>query len=172
MISQTIAPAVQTSGNRTELAEAVISILEHQLEGFRSIHEVTTRMHEKFAQSGSGALSEGVLQRSTQLQHIQESEKKLQALKAQWAASLEGHGMSEDVRVRALIDACQEMVRRIVELDCRMYQVASKRQRFLQAELAGVHQHRRPITAYLDTTTPSAACSVPVAGRNVHFPKA
>lgn len=161
-------PVRPSNAEAAAATHELIAVLEHQLAGFRTLHQVTARLSEQFAQAGSAALAEGLQQRALHLQRLQESEEKLQALTAQWAASPD----APESRVHELLQACQEAIHQIVELDRKLHRTASTRQRGLQQELAGLHQRRRPISVYLDTTAPAPAAAPPFAGRNVHFSKA
>lgn len=144
----------------------IVAILEHQLEGFRAIQEVTAKMKEQFIHGGSIVLAQGARRRADQLRSIQESEKRLIALKREWEATSQA-GWQGDQRIHALIDACQATIHRIVELDRQLHEAAKARQESIQGELAGIHQRRRPIHAYLEVTPATKACPVTVTGRNV-----
>jgi hypothetical protein len=155
----------------SSIADEIVSVLEYQLAGFRTIHDITIRMKELFSESDSVTLAKGLQERAASLERIQESEKRLKELKLQWRASSGLPPTTQDARIGTLVDECQAVIGEIVELDRSLHQTALARQTVIEAELTESHQRRRPLTAYLGNPLPTATYSIPVSGRNVHFPE-
>ncbi|MDP7128927.1 MAG: hypothetical protein QF437_00450 [Planctomycetota bacterium] len=147
-----------SKNNRTE---DVVSILETQLGAFRSIYEITSRMRDKFARSDVNVLKNGLQERKAHLENAHKLESQLRELKREWEAT------SRDARVSELVDECQKVINKIVDLDMALHRDASHQQRVIKAELSETHQRRQPIATYLATPAISASYSVPVAGRSV-----
>jgi len=149
------------SVSKNNHTEDVVSILETQLSAFRSIYDITARMRDKFAQSDANVLKNGIQERRVHLEHAHNLELQLRELKREWEAT------SPDSRVGALVDECQKVINKIVDLDMAMHRDASHQQRTIKAELSESRQRRQPIATYLATPAISASYSVPVAGRSV-----
>jgi len=157
----------------SETTAEIVAILETQLDAFRSIYDITARMRERLLESdGSVTLKNGVQERAAYLERAREYEKKLQELKLQWEARCSVPATEYDARIAELLQNCQEVIGRIVETDRALHQAATGRQAAIQSELAQIHQRRHPLAAYFATPAIPATYSVPVAGANVHFPKA
>jgi hypothetical protein len=149
------------SVSKNNHTEDVVSILETQLSAFRSIYDITAQMRDKFAQSDANVLKNGLQERKVHLEHAHKLESQLRALKREWETT------SPDTRVGELVDECQKVINKIVDLDMALHREASHQQRSIKAELSETRQRRQPIAAYLATPAISASYSVPVAGRSV-----
>lgn len=155
--------SIQT--DRSELhancTDEVVVVLETQLSAFRSIHEITTRMREKFAEPDAAVLKSGLQERKAHLERAHKLEVQLRDLNKQWQSA------RQDERVSKLVDECQAVINKIVDLDMALHRDASSKQVAIKAELAETRQRRQPIASYLASPVMTASYSVPVAGRSV-----
>lgn len=150
-------------------ADEIVTVLESQLEGFRSLHAITCQMKEKFARSGGAALARGLQERNTCLEQIRQYEQKLNTLKLQWRTYSDVPAMEQDERIQRLVEECQSIITQITEMDQALHASASERRRAIQVDLAEMHQRRQPLTAYLTHRPASTTHTIPVSGHSVDF---
>jgi len=176
MAAQQMTPQANKSSSPLPLpdaAEDLVAILETQLGAFRSIYDITTRIQKQFGQAdASVALKEGIQKRAAHLERAQDYAGKLKDLKLQWEAQNDRSASGHDSRIQQLINECQEVIGKIVETDNALHRTASDRQKAIRAELAQNHRRRQPLAAYFATPALSECYSVPISGKNVHFPEA
>ena len=155
--------SIQTDGSElhTNHTDEVVAVLETRLSAFRSIYEITSRMKEKFAQPDAAVLKSGLQERKAHLERAHKLESQLQGLKKQWQSSNPGE------RISNLVDECQAVINKIVDLDMALHRDASSKQAVIKSELAETRQRRQPIASYLATPVMTASYSVPVAGSSV-----
>jgi len=156
-----------------DAAEDLIAILETQLGAFRSIYDITVRMQKQFGPANASiALKEGLQKRAAHLERARDYAEKLRELKRQWEAQSNRSAGGHDSRIQQLISECQEVIGKIVETDHALHRTAADCQKAIRAELAQNHQRRQPLAAYFAAPALSESYSVPISGKNVHFPEA